>query len=592
MKYKIRYNIIYSLLTAAVLSYALSFILTSSKSIFTKEYVLDTNFALVAVLTLIFGGGFFTFFHLTKKIHREFLIYAVFLYGFQIAFAITTTPIYFTLVIVALIAWLVFMFKEIWPNKPFFSFFEGKTLYIVVGALTVLMIWLVSWGTILRYSDFTASTFDFGIFTQMYESMATDFTQNTTLERNQLLSHFSVHFSPIYYLLLPFYMIFRCPEFLLVAQAVIVYSTVIPLLLLCKKFRYSGKLTFLIAVTFLSLMSMLNPCFYDFHENAFLPPLLLWLFYFLEKDSSIGVLVSSVLTLCVKEDAGLYIIIIAVYALLEKRYSKRTTIGLLILGVAGFIGATSFINAFGESIKTDRYSTFLNEGETSLVSVAMNVIKNPAYFIQTLLSPEKLIFLIQMLLPLGFVPFRTRKFHSFILFLPLILVNLATTYPYQFDIGYQYVLASGICLVFLFIRNIRYFRRPVKIAAICAMTSILVTTTYMSGIYKYHMEENAVFAEENAVTAQALAELHENNEDASILSTTYLTPHLYKHDTVYMYPCETPTDIVILDCKPGHLADYDTILSDFAAKGYVLQYEKGWATVLFSAEYAAHSLTE
>ena len=91
---------------------------------------------------------------------------------------------------------------------------------------------------IYRYKIYGASTFDFGIFAQMYEYMAKTGLPLTTCERGQLLSHFYIHFSPIYYLFLPIYMIFRTPITLIVIQSIMVFGAVIPLLLLCKKIWY------------------------------------------------------------------------------------------------------------------------------------------------------------------------------------------------------------------------------------------------------------------------------------------------------------------------------------------------------------------
>ncbi|MFC3921197.1 DUF2079 domain-containing protein [Streptococcus lactarius] len=81
------------------------------------------------------------------------------------------------------------------------------------------------------------SSFDIGIFSQMFERMRHDLSQITTLERDGALSHFAVHISPIYYLILPFYMLFPYVETLDIIQNVIVFSGVIPLLFILKKYN-------------------------------------------------------------------------------------------------------------------------------------------------------------------------------------------------------------------------------------------------------------------------------------------------------------------------------------------------------------------
>ena len=91
-----------------------------------------------------------------------------------------------------------------------------------------------------------------GIFSQMFERMKTDFTQITTLERDKALSHFAVHISPIFYAILPFYMLFPYVETLEILQS-IVFLAVIPLGLVLKKLQLPKLLNPLVIALFLLL---------------------------------------------------------------------------------------------------------------------------------------------------------------------------------------------------------------------------------------------------------------------------------------------------------------------------------------------------
>ena len=62
---------------------------------------------------------------------------------------------------------------------------------------------------------------------------------------------------------------------------------------------------------------MSGGCFYDIHENLFLPLFILLFLYFLEKENLKGSIISLILLLGVKEDA-------AVYACLLYTSSDRT----------------------------------------------------------------------------------------------------------------------------------------------------------------------------------------------------------------------------------------------------------------------------
>ena len=64
---------------------------------------------------------------------------------------------------------------------------------------------------------------------------------------------------------------------------------------------------------------MSGGCFYDIHENLFLPLFILSFLYFLEKENLKGSIISLILLLGVKEDAAVYAVCILVYMLFVKK---------------------------------------------------------------------------------------------------------------------------------------------------------------------------------------------------------------------------------------------------------------------------------
>ncbi len=123
-----------------------------------------------------------------------------------------------------------------------------------------------------------------GIFSQMFHYMKNTGLPYTTLERDGLLSHFHVHISPIYYLLLPFYCLSPVPATLQILQAVVIASALIPL---WKLDRHYG----------------LAP----FQRMLLCTPLLLWLFYGIARRNSRLTAAAALLTMLVKEDAPVYV---------------------------------------------------------------------------------------------------------------------------------------------------------------------------------------------------------------------------------------------------------------------------------------------
>ena len=563
---------------------ALIFAAKNESNIFFIQSAPEINIPLLIILTIVLSGMFFALFFFSCKVLRWItpLCIAAFAVGINLT-AVSFSRPYFSLVMSGIAVAAVLMIKGIFPEAEL-KLLKGKRLYILVLALTVIMMAITAFTAIARHLCYSSSTFDLGIFAQMYEYMSYNLTLNTTLERNVLLSHFAVHFSPIYYLLLPFYLLFPSVEFLLTAQAAVCFSGIIPLLLLCRRWRYSETVTLGISLIFLLFPAFSGGLFYDFHENAFLVPLLLWLLYFLEKDHAIGIAVCALLTLCVKEDAGLYVVFVGLYALLDKKYSRINSVMLLVIGISGFIGVTSLVNSVGEGIKVSRYSNFLTAGQDSLTDVVKNVIKNPAFFFSRLLNEDKLLFLVQMLLPLMLLPMKTRKLSNLLLVAPLVLVNLASDYAYQADIHYQYVFGTGVLLVFLCAKNIRYCKEKTRTAAAAAIAGAIILTGSMSGKYDYigRLSDNQ---SDIALTDQSLAQIP---EDAVVFSTTYFTPHLARCRELYMYPAIYETDsgivpdYVVLDSRSGLLKEYDELYAYWLSEGYEVVGYEGYATVLRS----------
>ena len=155
----------------------------------------------------------------------------------------------------------------------------------------------------------------------MFERMRHDFSQVTTLERDRALSHFGVHISPIYYLILPFYMLFPYVETLDIAQTVIVFSAVIPLCLILKKYNCQKVMTPSCLPSFCDSCHDNEWWILYLHENCVLPPLILWLFYSPDFSGVEELSCSPCCSLFGKEDAFVYVLSLGLYFAFQRRFT-------------------------------------------------------------------------------------------------------------------------------------------------------------------------------------------------------------------------------------------------------------------------------
>lgn len=439
--------------------------------------------------------------------------------------------------------------------------------WVAVGTFAALFIGYVSAITVIRYTSYSASTFDLGIFAQMFHYMRTTGLPLTTCERDTLLSHFAVHFSPIYYVLLPGYMLFPSPAYLQIAQTVVLASGVIPLYLLVRQLGQSNRAAAIICIVYCMYPALMGGCSYDIHENCFLAPLLLWLFYCLEKNSALGIYISAVLTLFVKEDAAIFVACIGIYAFC---YLKRRLHGAILFGVSViyFVVVLALLSTIGDgNFLSWRYSNFIQNSDQSFLQIVKVILLNPAYMLMQAFNEGKLEFVAQMLIPLACLPLVNKQLGRLILLAPVLLLNLLTNYSYQYSTNFQYVFGAIAVLFYLAVCNLSRFKTAVRrtilpMMAVATLLVLVVTQSYTTMYLKIPKERWEQFDRINAAIALV-------PDDASVSTTGYFLPHMANRDELYDYRANVQTEYIVLDLRP----DTEDINAATITKYHYLGYE-------------------
>ncbi|MBE6746026.1 MAG: DUF2079 domain-containing protein [Ruminococcaceae bacterium] len=431
----------------------------------------------------------------------------------------------------------------------------------------------------LYYLNYRTSCFDFGIFTQMFYYMKETGECLTTCERDGLLSHFAVHFSPIYYLLLPIYCLIPSPCTLLFAQGLIVASGAIPLLLICRNHKLSNTASLAFVFCYLLYPSFLGGCYYYLHENCFLAPLILWFIYFAEREKGLYAFIFAFLTLTVKEDAPVYVAVIALYFLFANK-NYKFNLFILIFSILYFISVLRIMSVFGEGVMADsRYGDYIYDGG-GLFTVIKSVLQNPGFAVKQIFREEKILFVLQMAVPLCFLPFAIRKPSGLILLIPFLLVNLMTNYRYQYDIGFQYTFGSGAMLFYSAVVNCSSLpKNRGKVLLCSALCSLIV---FMGSFFG----KNAVFydhildAEKRETINEAVSLIP---EDASLAASTFILPNVSHRRVVYeLETTKNKADYYIFDLS----RDTDeSDVTEFMGSDYeTLFFEDGIVAVFRSVE--------
>lgn len=411
----------------------------------------------------------------------------------------------------------------------------------VTGILTVGFFLLISLWTAGRVAVIGTSTYDFGLFAQMFHNMNETGLPMTTLERDTWLSHFDVHVSPIYYLMLPIYNLLPHPITLQVLQAAVMASAVISLWKLAGRYGLNDGLR-----TALCAVLLLYPAFgcgasYDLHENCFLTPLLLWLLYGITVGSTPITAISALLTLMVKEDAAVYVAVVALWLLVRtllrwksaERKNLITAALLLIGSLLWFFLATNHLATNGDGVMTYRYDNFMYNNSGSLITVIFAVIMNPMKAIYECVDPEKLEYIAMTLLPLLGLPLLTRRYERYILLIPYILINLMSDYQYQHSIWFQYNFGSLALLFYLTAVNLADLKVEWHRSLPLAMALIICASSFHKSAYP-RIEYYGKTAIVNYDYYQYIRDtLDLIPEDASVTATGYYTTHLSDREIIY-----------------------------------------------------------
>ena len=420
--------------------------------------------------------------------------------------------------------------------RPVHPAYLWCTALLSLGFFLIISLWTAG-----RVGVIGTSTYDFGLFAQMFHNMKETGLPMTTLERDVLLSHFDVHVSPIYYLMLPFYCLAPYPATLQILQAAVMASAVIPLWKIGGQYGLSGGLRTLLCAALLLYPAFGCGASYDLHENCFLTPLLLWLLYSIGAKNSFVTAIAALLTLMIKEDAAVYVAVVALWLLVRTllRHKKLdlhnllTAVLLLAASLVWFFLATGYLAQNGDGVMTYRYDNFMYNGSGSLITVIFAVIMNPMKAIYECVDPEKLEYIAMTLLPLLGLPLLTRRYERYILLIPYVLVNLMSDYQYQHSIWFQYNFGSIALLFYLTAVNLADFKIEWHRAIPLAIAVILCCTTFYKTAYpraKYYGQESLVNYEYYQKIRNTLAQIP---EDASVTATGYYTTPLSNREILY-----------------------------------------------------------
>ena len=485
-----------------------------------------------------------------------------------------------------------------WLNRKFLN----RDISEIVVYLSVICYTLIlSYFTFQKYYSFHTYAWDLGIFDQsLWTTIHAGKFFYSTVEQflNPTGIFFGIHFSPILFLVLPFYSLQSSPLTLLVFQSFVLGLGAVPLYFFAKRVLNVRTTAVVFSLVYLLYPPLQGINWFDFHLQSFLPLFFFCTIYFLSKEEWFQYFGCLFLSLMVAENVPVFVLFIAVYCFwlfrkqvvdsVRKRaiVDKRILIPLLtaILAIfwwflAHWIQQTYFpINpAYSQLYKaTDNWSVLGIQGDP--VTLPLYVLLNIGKSVNALSYDFylKLLYVILLFGPLLFLSFRSLITGITLAWLvPAFLSNYS---PY-YIIGTQY---PAYIVAFIFIGAVYGIKKSAsspRFPSLSFHTKSLLLTGFLfalvisplSPITQVINNNATSFADyyppsitEHDKTLQAIVNMVPRN--ASILTQSNIFPHFSNRLNAYAYPVEVILNRAPPDAMDAYLTEIvqksDFILAD------------------------------
>ncbi len=298
---------------------------------------------------------------------------------------------------------------------------------------------LSHWSLVDHWNVWT-QIFDLGIYDNiLWHTVHGDFLGSSFIAYGD---HTAAHFDPILALLAPIYAIWPRAETLLVVQSVWLAAGVFPLYLLARDRLRSRWVGVVLAGLYALHPALHGVNMFDFHSLALGIPLMIWVAYEVARGPSWRLVPALALFLAVREDMSLLACFIGLYAIAEGHLRA----GLGVIGAAiAYLAVVKFaiMPDHGLMMTGDKvygyasfYAEMIPRADEGAMGLVKNALSNPIYALQVLAKEDKLRFLVQLLLPLLFLPLLAGRARLLWLY-GLVFIGLASR-PNMYALNFQY----------------------------------------------------------------------------------------------------------------------------------------------------------
>lgn len=439
-----------------------------------------------------------------------------------------------------------------------------------LAALTAVLALLYAAVGLLRHATYRSTGFDLGIFDQAVWQLGRLEAPASSLK--DLPSLFGDHFSPILVALAPLGACDCGPAPLIVAQALLIAASVVPVVLFARP-RLGARGALLLGVGYGLFCGIQSAVAFDFHEVAFAPALIAWAALFADREHWRRALLCVLALLLVKEDLAFVVLAFGAWFALQRR--GREAIVCLVAGALWYASVTREVIPHFADGKPFSYWSYDQVGRNP-GDALRNAVVHPLQTAKLFVTPgEKLRTLAVLFGAFAFLPLLSI---DLVLVAPLLAERMFSSNAKYWTLQDHYslmiapVLAIGAARALPLVvaavgaRWAAVRDRPVKPLLCGAIAAVGVASC--AGFALGDLAKPSTYevpdARRGAAAALALVP-----ERASVAATNHLVAHLSQRETVVLFGPRLPRVQYVVaqtgDSDPTALFPYDTLAEQRAA---------------------------
>lgn len=311
---------------------------------------------------------------------------------------------------------------------------SARWAHVAVAALVIGYVTAASWASIRLHDKLYTSLFDLGMFENLLWNTIHG-VHGIAADRR----YFGEHAEFILYALVPIYRSIPRTETLLVVQSALLGGAAVPLYLFARRLLESPWQALGLAAAFLVYPAVHGPNFYDFHFLTLSVFFVLWAGYFFVAGRWVLFSASVLLALACREDVSVGGAAIGLALSLGSTRWRWVGATLAATSIVWFVAVKLiWMKSLGGDSFVGYYAALTLPERPGFLGVLETVVTNPAYSLAQILTKEKLLLALQLLVPLAFLPIR--RAHGLFLLLPgMIVIGLSTGAAALTQVHFQYV---------------------------------------------------------------------------------------------------------------------------------------------------------